>query len=837
MELEKFGLSSELARSLVEGMATSEYGLLLGAGFSAGAIGGDKEPLPSAWKLSEDLDKEYALGAEPEEYARLPQIYEDALHSPKGRGNVLAYMRRRFTGCVPDWQGAVLDFDWSRIWTLNIDDLLDVASREERKWKVDPHSHVDNLRAPDPRSGEVQVVHLHGRASNISGEKSDLVFSLPEYSLTTKGRGDWLSEFWSVWLQRPFVVIGAKLLEELDLAGALGRGTQALKTTGFPTVVVLRDVSAREVQRLERKGVFVIRGTGKEFIGALKLDLDAYFAARPGLAAGLSASQIAAFNAQFELLDGVKFKSAIHDFHAGDEPRWADIVESKDAAFSATKRCAKFLASLSQLPRVALISGRPGGGKSAALLRIAAEELARARAVAFFRGERQLDVEAALAWLKVRPKATLLFDNGADHSESVGELVLKVRSLALDVNIVVAERSARASAVLSDIGAGSSDVSVFEFGLIKKDDVRSLVAVRERFARLGIGTSWTSEEWESHFMNRHRGDLFSALSEIEGGTGFYGRMDVEVRKLAPKSNLSELRLLLATAVVHRSGYSLPIRTAQQVMSAVGGHSMNDLFGEALLPLVEFDKKGVRLRHRMLAERFIRNFSDVDDRYSVSMAIAQSLGALLTRQSMGGKSYNYLILRALMDQEHVLSLLENISLARRWYEDLEDLFSWNGRYWDQRALLESGGDFHDRAYSYAKRSVDLHRHPFSLTTLGAVRCRAALDVARIDMGRGWEFFTEGNAALLESEALARSRGIAYEHPFVTFYSAALELLEIMPPEDPRRGRLDNLKGEWDRLAREVVNKPKLVRIVEIKTREWDKKILRAGVVRGMENRQR
>lgn len=831
MELAKLGVAKNVAETLVAGMTTGEYSLLLGAGFSAGAKGGDGTALPSAWTLAKNLNDEFDLNAEEAEFTRLHQIYDDALNSSWGRRKVLSYIRRRFTNCRPTWQGQVLDFDWSRIWTLNIDDVLEVAAEsQQRKWRSESWSHTDGLRATDPKSGNVQVIHLHGRAASISGNSSDLVFSLPEYSNASRGRGDWLAEFWSSWLQRPFVVVGAKLLEEFDLAGALGRGTQARATTGFPTIAVLRDVTARERSRLERNGVLVVQSSGEAFFSALSVDLAAHLDAHPELAAGLSPAQLAAFNAQFEVLASkLSRPSLTHDFYSGDEPRWADIQDGRDAVFKATSRCSAYLANSVDAPRVAFISGRPGGGKTGAILRIAATELSRARAVAIFRGEKELDVDAATAWLRAKPKCALFFDNAADHAGSIGVLLRRIHDSGLDASVVVAERAARSRAVISDLGE-KEDIKIFEYGLIREEDVSAVVASRRKVARLGIGTSWSDREWKQHFLSRHRGDLFSALSEIEAGAGFYGRMDAEVQKLAARSNLAELQLLLAVAIVHRSGYSLPIRTAHQILASCGGSAGRELFSEDIRLLVELDRMGVRLRHRMLADRYIGKFSGVGDRNVVSLAIARSLGALLTPQSMGAKKYEYLVLRALMDQEHVQSLLESVAAARHWFAELENVFEWNGRYWDQRALLESSAGAHAAAYSYARKSVELHRHPFSLTTLGTVRCRAALETARTDFGGAWELFAEGNAALMESEAMAASRGAAYEHPFVKFFTTAIELLEAIPSGDSRRNKLNDMRAEWERLALKRHDAPGISRVMQVKSREWARKFLKTGLVK-------
>ena len=115
--------------------------------------------------------------------------------------------------------------------------------------------------------------------------------------------------------------------------------------------------------------------------------------------------------------------------------------------------------------------------------------------------------------------------------------------------------------------------------------------------------------------------------------------------------------------------------------------------------------------------------------------------------------------------------------------IQDVYDWNGRYWDQRALFESRLGNHAQARSYAERSLLILRHPFAFNTLGTVLGRAAIQNADID-------------ALRESiNHLKASRdGRAWntsEHPYTTFFSTMIRFgqecgLESIP---------NSLRNEW------------------------------------------
>jgi hypothetical protein len=93
--LGSFGLPAEEWQALVDAVADHRYNLLLGAGASFGAVGGDGKPLPLADQLRSDLCDQFRLPAG--ELRSLPEAYEEARHS-KGPRDVNSYLKARFTG-------------------------------------------------------------------------------------------------------------------------------------------------------------------------------------------------------------------------------------------------------------------------------------------------------------------------------------------------------------------------------------------------------------------------------------------------------------------------------------------------------------------------------------------------------------------------------------------------------------------------------------------------------------------------------------------------------------------------------------------------------------------
>ncbi|KAF1014217.1 MAG: hypothetical protein GAK31_03241 [Stenotrophomonas maltophilia] len=285
------------------------------------------------------------------------------------------------------------------------------------------------------------------------------------------------------------------------------------------------------------------------------------------------------------------------------------------------------------------------------------------------------------------------------------------------------------------------------------------------------------------------------LSGLEKARGFYGRIDREWQAMARSIDAAQLVAIKAITTVNRSGYSLPVSVFLDMagVDSVKSISINDNSEDDVIIL---DARGYRFRHRMFAEYVFRYHLSSAEEYELSLRVAKSLAPLVSSASMRRRTYPVLIIRQLMDKDGVMAVSPTVEKARTWYGELEGHFDWNGRFWDQRALLESDAHFHDRAYSYAKKKVLVHRHAFSLNTLGRVRLKASVD-EMVQLDLAWDYFREGEAYLSESLAHAQGFWDLHEHPLMTVFSYLVEFSERLEFDDPRIIALDQVRVKWTR----------------------------------------
>jgi uncharacterized protein YicC (UPF0701 family) len=115
-----------------------------------------------------------------------------------------------------------------------------------------------------------------------------------------------------------------------------------------------------------------------------------------------------------------------------------------------------------------------------------------------------------------------------------------------------------------------------------------------------------------------------------------------------------------------------------------------------------------------------------------------------------------------------------------YEELQEAYDWNARYWDQRALAAADAHEYEQAFSWAEQAVLRKRDALSLTTTGKVlMLRAVNDATKFGTWPTTVFEkAEENLA-----AARRMEGSRAEYPIETFFTYLLRLVRAISDRDP------------------------------------------------------
>lgn len=785
-ELMRLGVSADDLALLLRALNERAVNLLTGAGASFGVVGGDGHELNGGPDLARELNARFNLENEEPDCSDLQLVYGDIAATPQNRTPLAELLRARFTHCKPTWQSILVEFPWKRIWTLNIDDVLQRVVADSGGLGVKIFTWDDALSVRPLAANESQIVHLHGRASLIQGDAGRLIFSLKQYAARQEVSPGWHAEFRSEFVRKPFIVCGARLRDEFDLATVLEIGNKSRERGGCPSFIVLKGFAPGEEARFRRQGLVPVAATGDVFFAALRSDYQAYLAAQPSQTPQARASA-ALVRAAFKQLTLVAPRPRrLLDFYASAECQWHHVVDELDGRLEYVEKAAIWLQDPGRDQRVVLISGGPVCGKSTSALRIAATLNAAGRETWLFRAEERFDEEAVCEYLASKPQAVLVFDDCADFSNSLTSLIGAAAKRQLQLRVIATAEAWRVRGVHADLLAAL--VLPVDLEPVPRRHFDSIFALRRQRGRLGRCTGMKSLDGWLDFKDHYSRRMLEWLESLEGARSYRQVISQILESVA--GNAADRRLLLTCAATHRFGYSLPFQFA----SALNGKMSLEEFVEPPSPYAELtflDEKGLRLRSRSFAIH-VWSLASPKERFDISLYLAKQLSALVVPQSITRRTYPYRILRELMDCDVVARDLPES--ADRWYGELLPLMSWNSRYWEQRALLAARRNQDETAYSFAKKAVSIHpRDAFPHTTLGTICMQ--ISVRRAD-DVGIERFWEGAWELDTSRRLALEKGNEWEHPYVTFFTYAVRAYRLYPSQ---AARIADAWDEWMRAA--------------------------------------
>jgi hypothetical protein len=794
---------------ILHGLARGEYNLFLGAGSSIGAKGGDGRELPSGKFLIKELLHDFELLDENNDLD-LREIY-DAVENKIDRNGRSRdeYFRYRFSNCVPSWQNILTCFLWKRIWTINVDDVVENAYWSNGNIRQRPRSYNwnDPFSDPDYQNNELQIIHLHGYAPKITKSNSFLIFSILEYLRSSSSYHAWHRIFGDEYLQRPFILVGAKLTDEYDLAEFLRRGCNSRAIAGRPSLIVLRDMSSIKREQFVKWGLIPVHADAITFfsqiVSAVK-DFEAkYVSTLPTTSVMPLTNEARIFLQQFVWLRS-DFKPdayTTHDFYQGDEPSWSDILLNLDAKFEIIDRTLSNIATFFSSGKKQLavcISGSPGAGKSAALLRIGKELLTRGFDIFIFRGEERLNISAAIWWLNNSPKSVLLFDGVADYGADVGNIMHQCAAKNIESLIIATERDRRLSQVYEGIEAQylASD-DQFRVDPLSDVDIDLLIAKLAQHRRLGKLTRRDKRDQVLYFKKFSSRQLLVGMSQLEGGRGFIERIKDEYHNNISNPQYRDVYALCC--ITYSLGYPLPY----SILCAATGVDSSVLCKEfepdgQLYGVLRNDGRGLKPRHRVIASLITDRVLSSHKLYKHTLGLAKALAPYITTNTIRQRTLPYRIARILMDQD-VLTDMIGIKNARLWYEELSNEYDWNARFWEQRALVESRLSNFPRARSFAEHALSIQKHTFTLNTLGTILIRMSYEHYPSSSKEGIESYWEGVKYL--ATAKKNSNG-QFEHPFTAFFAHTLQYATSLKNSGTNVD--ERLSKEWQRWLNDARN---------------------------------
>lgn len=783
-------LTPEQWDRILEGLALGCYSLILGAGASVGSVNSAGDPLPTGAQLRDLLAANYALPGSTELPLRRTYDLCDQIAWTRGLQRPADYLANIFVGCsVPDWYESLVQIPWRLIWTLNIDDVLENAYTarfaKQSCQSLQPSSWRDRWTGHRQNVGEVSLIHLHGRARDL-----DLIFGTLEYLGADSAGGVAHRIFRDEWQSDvPRLLIGASLDDELDIAAPLAAAPSLLGK--YPSISVRPAFGEVERLTLELQGIIPIELTAEAFFAEVESEwpgaLRRVQAVAPSEYRGMSPNNLAflrAFSSPNLRVD------RLHDFFAGDEPHWKDILNDLDASRS--------LHDLTVHPadvfptrglRVIAFHGELSGATTAEL-RFLKQCADHGSPHLEHRGEASIQASVIHAMAKHGLRKILRVPDLDDFPDELGRLRGLCDQSGLPVVLVSSLRTYRLRNLTSVLGDCLVSVRVPERLTSKEVDLVLEVLRANNRENLLLGL--THHQKRQFVQKQHRGNLIDALAAISRGRSFSERYG---HALAEVVDADRRYLLSAILIGSELGVNLSIGLLSRATGLSAVEIGKHLADEALSRLLVAEPDGVTARHKGLAARASQGMLQPDERYDLTLRLARALAPYISPATISRRSREARMCGSLMDARRIVNGLGAVNGAR-WYQDLEPEFAWNSRFWEQRALAELMADQprYEMAESWAREAIDRHRDPFSLNTLATVLLRRATAGALDE-----DLFFEGLECADEARLALGDRHD--EHPFVTAITYLSRARAVAGAYPGLSRRLDTLFQYWQRLAQE------------------------------------
>ena len=671
-------------------------------------------------------------------------------------------------------------FIWRRLFTFNIDDVLEVlyGSTPSAKQTLIP-LNFDAPFEPTPDRPELLAVHLHGWTGQPD---HGFVFSYTEYARVMTTMNPWMHLLSEILATESFIIAGTSL-NEIDLEYYLSYRSEATPRRGRgPSLLIEPYPDTATEADCKRYGLVLVKAT----FGAFLEWLHQQFPAPPSISELIVPDVRALFNADIRATRFLRFFADFKQVVAGDSPKATspspflygrepqqddldqhiDIPRADNGLIQA--QVETMLESVSHGgPRLLIALDEAGAGKSTVISRIGHDLARRGRPVLAVHTLSRIDAQNALDCLSTTVTPILLLADGvADHAEQIHELLADPRSAGKLV-VLAAERSYRQELV--DVVLGDLIPVTRHLQPLDQHELRQLI---ELFDRYGLVANKDAIRDSSGYARRLRGDPVAiAVCRILND---FRPLEAIVSSLWTESP-QELQLPYLCVALSQRCHTAGVRYSI-LQSLVGTRlSLSRLFAaDVALRITENreDHDYVVTMNAVIGERVLQRIVRRDPALLLRafQAIARGLAPHVNRRAMMLRSPEARLAGRLFDADKIVKPLLGQN-AEPFYISCQEQWRWNSRYWEQRALLIADADL-DTAVRYARHAIAIEWGPFPLTTLGKLLLRQMEHTQPPDEALFNEAFDNLATAIRKEDYRSRIR----IHPYVTLFAGASRFVE-------------------------------------------------------------
>lgn len=700
---------------LVRQISNNQAVLFLGSGFSLDAKNHLKENFPTGWGFSKKL-WEFLEYEGDYDNTSLPEMYQAFLNKGVKKNLKISFLTDNLTSSeIPDYYNALINPFWFKIYTTNIDDIIEKTFRRNGKSIEELQYPFDQFSERDQSLERTQIVYLHGK---LPCDPNEVIFSPLQYAKAQLTHEPLYGQFVYDYSTLPTIFIGTELNEPLFERYIVARearfGFKERRPKSFLISPSLSPVKAENLRK--NYNVHHVKGTTKDFLDwiisvneqlpekdeILKrtfpnlLSIHEYAAI-----ADISKKSITQFAKCFNRvpkeLKPIKERSG---FLMGTSPRWNDIITDLDIPRTITstlvEESEKFLSSDNKRDKTKVIClfGYAGSGKSTLLKRLGISLSQQGRTVFLSYSDfipRKDDVVNVLESIKER--VVLLFDNSKNAISQLPRLIQALNEeLTNPPLIVLAIRSNYVDMLDQYVTPDMVDLAKVSIPDLDDDEINYLIEKLDQNNLLGVLNGMNSHQRFKEFKNRAHRQILVAMKEATNGKSFNDIIQDEYDSLDPReAKLIALCLALNTEL----GFTNSKQDIVGFSTAPQNEALHylDTVLQGTIIAVGSTNSRFMLRHKILADYIVRKCATAEELKEAYIRVLSVLAPELIESKGPSRIFN--LYKALINHKQLYRRFKSeIDLAREVYESITDYFKTDHHFWLQYGSLEmegKGGD--------------------------------------------------------------------------------------------------------------------------------------------------
>lgn len=712
----------------------NEVILFLGAGFSLDAKNKLNENFPKGWELGKKIWEFLGYKGDYDD-SPLSEMYQVFLDSGKrSKKDKIDFLEKNLlTSSIPDIYNEVANPYWYKIYTLNVDDLLDKVYRNKNK-QIDVLKYPkDEFKERDQSLFKTQIVHLNGK---LPCNPDELIFSYKQYTKAALKEQRLYAHFVFEYATKPVIFIGTDLNEPLFEKYIEAReGKQGYSESRPKSFLITPSLSQIKKENLKNLyNIVHVEGKSGDFLEWLKnisgelpdkeeilkntfpnfIDILSY-----SKVSSTKRESIKEFSEAFNRIPtDYKLKGGRSLYLLGASPKWEDIFQERDVSRTSTDDLYEYVTKKLKVEnelQVVSLSGTAGSGKSTILKRLGLR-LSQSGITTFLSYSDCFPKFRHIVNVleNIKGRVVLIFDNAENVLSLLPNFIKELNKLEETPLIILSTRPNHLNNLTTKLEP-ILKLKKFSIPDLNDDEIYSLIEKLKRENLLGKLNGKSKSQQYHAFRYVAKKQILIAMKEATSGLKFNEIIKNEFEEI---ESLEAKTLCLCVALNTQLGYTNSKQDFvgfTKVTYAEALHHLNNTLKGTIITAGPTDNK-LMLRHRILADYIVKYCANLEMLKDAYIRVLSVLAPELKKSQGYSRKFN--LYRNLINHKALYKLFKNnIEHARFIYDSISSFFDDDSQFWLQYSSLEiegREGDL-DLAENYLSQAESLSPYSYYIQT--------------------------------------------------------------------------------------------------------------------------